>query len=165
VIIFTPMTESEMEGVLLNFSQTVTLSGDPQRRRKEFLRATIEHYFEKHLYGDMPTSFGKKIADELLLWVQQSPEDLSLSTVYRFCTSSDSGLKIETDENRAEIAKNLGKFIHLALVEFRISMGWDRRCPKCGKGVMLLREDEDEWWSECSKCGFTDNHSIKPAFG
>jgi len=164
--VFVAMTENEMQGFLTNFTGTITLAPDAKKRREDFLRGTIEHYFEKHLYGDMPTEFGQKIAEALLSYILHEPEDLLTSNVYRFCVASDdSALKTETDETRTEIAKNLTRFIGLTLSEFRVSMNWDRRCPKCGQGIMQSQEDEDEWWSECNKCGHTDNHSIKPGFG
>lgn len=161
---FVAMTENEMQGFLTNFTRTVTLSPDANKRRGDFLRGTIEHYFEHHLYADMPTEFGQKIAEALLSYILHEPEDLLTSNIYRFCINDDS-LKTEIDEDRTNIAKNLTRFIVLALIEFRVSMNWDRRCPKCGQGIMQTQEDEDEWWSECSKCGYTDNGSIKPAFG
>lgn len=161
---FVAMTEDEMRGVLCNLGPRI-FSTEPKKRREEFLRAAVEHYFEKHLFGDMPIEFGQKVAEDLLLRITHETDDRLSSQIYIFCVSQDSSLKVETDEDRKKIAENLMRFVHLTLTEFRVSMGWDRRCPKCGIGVMRGQEDEDEWWSECGKCGHTDNHSIKPGFG
>lgn len=37
-------------------------------------------------------------------------------------------------------------------------------CPKCG-GKTIPQEDEDSMWDQCTKCGHTFCHFIKPAFG
>lgn len=54
------LSENEMQGFIRNLDKIQHL--DP----KNYVEATIEHYFTHVVYHDMPVEYGMKIAEELL---------------------------------------------------------------------------------------------------
>jgi len=142
-----PMTENEMKGFATTLRHSLNVT-NPEARRKTVIRAVVEHYLEKHLFRDMATEFGMRIADGLVQRMFLFPASLTDKAICRMVVKAFfKGGNVPQINNRecVKLANNLSTFIQVALNELM-----DMTCRYATKTGCSLRYNSRE---ECGMKG------------